>query len=498
MNLRKLLQDISYQVITGSEDTDIVNLTYDSGDIRENDVFVCIRGTRKDGHDYIREAVQRGAAAIVIEDMAAVRALEYGKMHTPTIIRVSGTRKALALMAANYYGHPERDLILVGVTGTKGKTTVSWMLKEILEKDGHKTGLMGTNGAYWGEKRIPICHTTPPSREVYELLDKMRKGGCRYVVMEVSSQGLKMDRVAGLTFECGIFTNISPDHIGEGEHKDFAEYFHWKSTLFRQSRMAIINADDPHGEEIIRESSCPFFTFGMEAKGRRLDFSAQEIQLVKTEDFLGSRFLAEDLAQCEKTECRLSIAGRFNVSNALAAFAAARKLGCARESIQEALKTVCVRGRVEMVYANSRYHLMIDYAHNAVSLESLLRTLREYEPGRIICIFGCGGNRSRQRRFSMGEISGKLADLTIITEDNSRDEGRFCIIEDIISGIKKTDGDYLVIPDRKDAIRFSMKYSQQGDFIVLAGKGHEDYQEKNGIRIPFSEHEIVRKLLVSM
>ena len=159
-----------------SEDTDIVNLTYDSGDIRENDVFVCIRGTRKDGHDYIREAVQKGAAAIVIEDMAAVRALEYGKMHAPTIIRVSGTRKALALMAANYYGHPERDLILVGVTGTKGKTTVSWMLKEILEKDGHKTGLMGTNGAYWGEERIPICHTTPPSKEVYELLDKMRKG----------------------------------------------------------------------------------------------------------------------------------------------------------------------------------------------------------------------------------------------------------------------------------------------------------------------------------
>lgn len=499
MNLRELLQGISYEGITGSEDTKIRDIVYDSSDTREGDLFVCIQGTKEDGHRFIRDAADRGAAAVAVQERSAWEdfARAYEKK-LPAAILVPDSRKALSHLSANYFHHPQDDLVLVGVTGTKGKTTVSWMLKAILEAEGHKTGLIGTNGAYIGQVRVPILNTTPPSYDVFHLLDRMRKDGCSHVVMEVSSQGLMMDRVEGLIFDCGIFTNISPDHIGVGEHKDFGEYLHWKSMLFRQCRMGIVNGDEKRAGDIMKGSTCPFLLFGTDREDQRIDYLGEEITLVKSPDHLGSRFAVKNKKSGETEPCELSIAGRFNVSNALAAFTAARVLGCRPERIFEALKRVSVRGRVEMIYSNDRYHMMIDYAHNAVSLESLLKTLREYDPRRIVCIFGCGGNRSRYRRFSMGEISGSLADLTIVTEDNSRDESRLFIMEDIITGIKRTKGDYLVIPDRRDAIRFSMKYSQPGDFIVLAGKGHEDYQEKNGMRIPFSEHEIVRELLVSM
>lgn len=499
MNLRELLKGISYQVIKGSEDTDIRDIAYDSSDVRENDLFVCIQGTKEDGHHFLKDAVERGAAAVVLQERQAWEpwAREYGERRLAVIL-VPDSRRALACLSANYFSHPQRDMTLIGITGTKGKTTVSWMLKAILEADGHKTGLIGTNGAYIGAVRVPILNTTPPSYDVFHLLDRMRKDGCSHVVMEVSSQGLKMDRVEGLIFDYGIFTNISPDHIGAGEHRDFEEYLYWKSRLFRQCKMGIVNGDDARAGKIMEGSTCPFLLFGTDPQKENIRYLAEAISLVKTPEYLGSRFTVKDRETGETEQCELSIAGRFNVSNALAAYTAACAIGCRRETILETLKKVSVRGRVEMIYSNARYHLMIDYAHNAVSLESLLKTLREYEPGRIVCIFGCGGNRSRYRRFSMGEISGNLADLTIVTEDNSRSEGRFSIMEDIITGIKRTEGDYLVIPDRRDAIRFGMKYSQPGDFIILAGKGHEDYQEKNGVRIPFSEHEIVRELLVSM
>ena len=499
MNLKELLKGISYKVISGKEDTIIRDIAYDSSDIGKEDLFVCIQGTKEDGHHFIKDAADKGAAAIVVQDRSAweVFEKEYNKT-LPTAVLVPDSRKALSYLSANYFGHPEKDMILIGITGTKGKTTVSWMLKTILETEGYKTGLIGTNGAFVGQVRVPILNTTPPSYDVFHLLDRMRKDGCHYVIMEVSSQGLKMDRVEGIMFDYGIFTNISPDHIGNGEHKDFEEYLYWKSTLFRQCRMGIVNGDDLRVGDIMKEGTCPFLLFGTKAGRENIRYIAEDVALVKTEEYLGSHFIINDQISGEKQVCELSIAGRFNVSNGLAAYSVASMIGCRRETIIAALKKVSVRGRVEIIYSNSRYHLMIDYAHNAVSLESLLKTLKEYNPKRIVCIFGCGGNRSRQRRFAMGEISGNLADLTIITEDNSRNEGRFYIIEDIITGIKKTEGDYLVIPDRRDAIRFSMKYSQPGDFIVLAGKGHEDYQEKNGIRIPFSEHKIVRELLVSM
>lgn len=499
MNLKDLLKDISYKVINGSEDTDIRDIAYDSSDIREQDLFVCIQGTKEDGHQFIREAADKGAAAVVIQDQKAWELVQntYGK-ELPTAIWVPDSRKALSYLSANYFHHPQKDLTLIGITGTKGKTTVSWMLKAILEAEGNKTGLIGTNGAYIGQVRVPILNTTPPSYDIFHLLDRMKKDGCRYVVMEVSSQGLMMDRVEGLVFDYGIFTNISPDHIGAGEHRNFEEYLYWKSMLFQQSRMGIVNGDDLRAGDIMKGSTCPFLLFGTNPLDERICYAAGDISLVKTPDCLGSRFTIRDRESGRTDLCELSIAGRFNISNALAAYTTACALGCRRECILTALKKVSVRGRAEMIYSNDRYHLMIDYAHNAVSLESLLKTLREYNPGRIVCIFGCGGNRSRYRRFSMGEISGNLADLTIVTEDNSRNEDRLSIMEDIITGIKRTKGDYLVIPDRRDAIRFGMKYSQPGDFIILAGKGHEDYQEKNGIRIPFSEHEIVRELLVSM
>lgn len=499
MNLKELLKDISYEVIEGSEDTKVRDIVYHSSDVREDDLFICIQGTKEDGHHYIADAVEKGAGVVVVQDQRAW--MEFAKSYKkkmPTAIWVSDSRKTLSYLSANYFHHPEKEMVLIGITGTKGKTTVSWMVKAILEDEGYKVGLIGTNGAFIGKVRVPILNTTPPSYDVFHLLDRMKEDGCQYVIMEVSSQGLKMDRVAGVIFDYGVFTNISPDHIGEGEHEDFEEYLYWKSMLFRQCRMGIVNGDDMRVGDIMKGSTCPFLIFGTNSENEKNRFLAEDIVLEKTSDYLGSHFIIRDRQTGTENRCELTIAGRFNVSNALAAYTVACAMGCGNEKALEALKKVSVRGRVEMIYSNNRYHLMIDYAHNAVSLESLLLTLREYKPGRIVCIFGCGGNRSRYRRFSMGEISGNLADLTIVTEDNSRNEGRFYIIEDIITGIKHTDGDYLVIPDRRDAIRFSMKYSQPGDFIILAGKGHEDYQEKNGIRIPFSEHKIVRELLVSM
>ncbi len=390
---------------------------------------------------------------------------------------------------AAWFGHPAEKLKVIGITGTKGKTTTTYLVKSILENAGHKVGLIGTIEAIIGDKVIPAANTTPESYVVQQYFAEMVEAGCDSVVMEVSSQGLMLHRTAGFLFDLGIFTNIEPDHIGPNEHKDFEDYMHCKGMLFKQCRVGIVNADDEHLEKVLEGHTCSLETFGFSEKA---DLRAKDLHLVTGKGTLGIAYQAEGLMNFP---VEIDLPGKFSVYNSLTAIAICRHFGVSVENIQKALKAAKVKGRIEMVKVSDDFTLMIDYAHNAMSLESLLTTLREYEPARLVCLFGCGGNRSKLRRYEMGEVSGRLADLTIITSDNPRDEEPQAIIDDIKIGISKTAGHYVEIADRKEAIAYAIRHGQPGDIIVLAGKGHEDYQEIKGKKYPMDERDLIRDIL---
>ena len=395
----------------------------------------------------------------------------------------------MACIAAAWFDYPAAKLKTIGITGTKGKTTTTYLVKSILENAGHKTGLIGTIETVIGDTRIPSANTTPESYLVQEYFAKMAEAGCDSVVMEVSSQGLMLHRTAGFTFDIGIFTNIEPDHIGPNEHKDFEDYMHCKSLLFQQCKVGIFNGDDPHLAQILEGHTCQVETFGFSEKA---DLRAENTRLVTGKGTLG---IAYDLKGLLDFPVEIDLPGKFSVYNSLTAIAVCRHFGVSKENIQKALKNAKVKGRIEMVKVSDAFTLMIDYAHNAMSLESLLVTLKEYRPNRLVCLFGCGGNRSKLRRYEMGEVSGKLADLTIITSDNPRDEDPQEIINDIKVGIGKTTGEYVEIIDRKEAIAYAIHHGQPGDIVVLAGKGHEDYQEIKGKKYPMDERVLIQEIL---
>ncbi len=486
MKLSKLLERIDYKCIQGSVDIEVKNLANDSRKVEEGSLFFCIKGAVTDGHSYVPEVVQKGAKVLVVQD--PVDAPE-----DVTVIRVENTRRAMALISAAYFGCPADRMHMIGITGTKGKTTTSYMVKAILESAGHKVGLIGTIEIIIGEEKIPAHNTTPESFAIQEYLRRMADAGCDTVVMEVSSQGLKLDRTAGILFDIGVFTNIEPDHIGPAEHESFEEYLECKSRLFRQCRLGILNADDPHLTEILKGHSCSVETFGLTENA---DVRAGEPTLVSGPSCLGISYpVSWDKPAPAHFEAEVGIPGRFSVYNSLCAIAVCRHFQLTGDQMKAALRTVSVKGRVEMIPVSDDFTLMIDYAHNAMALESLLTTLRAYHPHRLISLFGCGGNRSRLRRFEMGEVSGKLADLTVITSDNPRYEKPEDIIADIVTGIEKTDGAYLTIPDRKEAIAWAIHHAEPGDIIVLAGKGHEDYQEICGVQYPMDERVLIREIL---
>lgn len=358
-----------------------------------------------------------------------------------------------------------------------------------MENAGHKTGLIGTIETIIGEKKIPSANTTPESYLVQKYFAEMVEAGCDSVVMEVSSQGLMLHRTAGFQFDIGIFTNIEPDHIGPNEHKDFADYLHCKALLFKQCKVGIFNADADHLDEILEGHTCQVETFGFSEKA---DLRAEHTKLVTGKGTLG---IAYDVKGLMNFPVEIDLPGAFSVYNSLTAIAVCRHFGVTPENIQKALKQAKVKGRIEMVKVSDEFTLMIDYAHNAMSLESLLTTLKEYKPNRLVCLFGCGGNRSKLRRYEMGEVSGKLADLTIITSDNPRDEEPQEIIDDIKIGIGKTNGKYVEIIDRKEAIAYAIHHGQPGDIVVLAGKGHEDYQEIKGKKYPMDERVLIQEIL---
>lgn len=468
---------------------DFSGVTFDSREVQKGYVFVAITGVVTDGHLYIPKAVESGASAIICENAEMYR--KYKEQFKNTLFfLVKNARRALAIISKSFYDNACDKLTIIGITGTKGKTSTSFMISKILNQAGFRCGIIGTTGAYFEDYFEEMSHSTPESRDLHALFAKMLSQGATHIVMEVSSQALMMYRVYGIEFEVGIFTNISPDHIGEGEHSDFDDYLYCKSKLFTMCKNAVINADSDKAQYILdvcKEHNVPVTTYGCQTEG--VTYRAEN------ECFFidgGMKTHFDIVSQNEKYSVEVSVPGKFSVFNALCAAGCAFSLGIDFDYISNALKNVKVIGRIEPVEnAKLKAPVIIDYAHNAMSLESLFTAVKAYNPKRIICVFGCGGNRSKLRRYEMGEISGKYADLSIITADNSRFEELDDIIADILIGMGKTDGKYEIVKDRKEAIYRALDLSEEGDIVLLAGKGQETYLDVKGVKTHFDEREVV-------
>jgi len=484
--LEQLMLDGQVEQIQGSTESDVTELVYDTRkEVSAGSLFVCIAGAVFDGHEYAKTATEEGASVIVAQK-------ELSLPEHVTLVVVKDTRKALAYLSAAWFSYPAKELITIGITGTKGKTTTACMVHRILEEVGIKVGLVGTVEVKNGAETIPASHTTPESYLLQKYFRQMADNGCKAVVMEVSSQALKLSRVGGIRFDYGVFTNLEPDHIGPNEHSDYDDYAECKSKLFRQCRFGILNGDDPMATRMLAGSTCEVMTFGCKEGA---DLVAEEIDLHRAD---GKLMVSYKTRGALEAEIAVPVPGMFTVYNSLTAVAICMQLKVPTEVMRKAFFDVQVKGRMESVTISTKFSLMIDYAHNAMSLKSLLTALKVYQPKRLVCLFGCGGNRAKDRRFEMGEISSRYADLTIVTSDNPRFEEPEAIIEDILTGVKKADGAYVTIPDRKEAIRYAILNAQEDDVIVLAGKGHEDYQEICGVKYPMDERVLISEILSEM
>ena len=480
MILKEWLSELQYELIQGDILKEVNEVIYDSRKAGKGTVFVCMKGANVDSHRFVPDVTARGTEVIVAEEAIEAPAFV-------TVLKVENGRNALSLLSAARFGYPARKMTTIGVTGTKGKTTSTYMIKSILEAAGEKVGLIGTNGAVIGGEHFPTQNTTPESYILQKYFAEMVEEGCTYMVMEVSSQSYLMHRVDGIFFDYAAFLNISNDHIGPNEHKDFEEYLYYKKQLLQNSGTVLVNRDDEHFEAMTEGSLAKVKTFSLEQKA---DFMAGDLQYIRERDFVGLDF---KVTGDYEIELRVNVPGRFNVYNALAAVGVCSYFNLPGEKVAHALEHMKVDGRMEIVYKADLCTVIVDYAHNAVSMESLLLTLRDYKPKRLVCVFGCGGNRARDRRFSMGEIGGKLADLSVITADNSRFEKVEDILADIKTGLSKTTGQFVEIPDRREAIEYSIAHAQKGDIIAIIGKGHEDYQEIEGVRHPFLDRTVVEE-----
>ena len=483
MKLYDLLRDVEYTVVREGN-PEISDIIYDSRKVSPGTAFAALKGAAADGHKYACSAIDKGAAALVISDD-----LDFDIPDGVAVVKTDDTRLALALMSRAFFNYPERELKTVAITGTKGKTTTAAMIAEIFEQAGIKAGTIGTLGIVYGGNTYKTDNTTPESYEIQKAMRNMADAGVKAFVIEASSIGLKASRLAGMTFDAAVFTNFSNDHIGGVEHKDMAEYLYCKSLLFRQCRNAAANIDDPAWEKITADFEGNILTYGF-SEGAKL--RAKNDRLLSDNGFIGVHFETEGLKNLSPD---VGVPGKFNAYNALAAISAVSFFDIPDKAILDGLKIAHVKGRVEPVKVPGNYSLLIDYAHNALSMENVLTTLRQYKPNRLITMFGAGGNRPKVRRYEMGETSGRLSDLSVITEDNSRFEDVMDIIADIKTGLSKTDGKYVVVPNRKEAIRYCMKNAEDGDIIVLAGKGHEDYQEIKGVKYHMDERELIAEII---
>ena len=486
MNLKNILDGIEGLKAKGELDLEIAGIESNSKKIEKGFLFVAIKGFAVDGHDFINSAIENGAIAVVVDSSCDLKSLKIPS--NITLIVAKDTREFLAIASANFYGNPSQRFKLIGITGTKGKTTTTFMIKEILEKAGKKVGLIGTIATYINGKKIADSdRTTPESLELQKMFAEMVKEGVEYVVMEVSSQSLKLHRVDDCQFDIGLFTNFSEDHISPKEHPDMEDYFNSKLKLFDMCKIGFINADDFNVLKVKKlAKNCDIKTYGID---NAADLLAKDITITNSSvDF--------KVKIGQKNErVKTGIPGRFSVYNSLAAISVALKFGIDAETIKEALVDVRVPGRSELVPNKKDLTIMIDYAHSPESLQNILSAVKVYTKGRVISVFGCGGDRDHGKRPIMGEISGNIADFTVITSDNPRTEEPSEIVKEIEDGMKKTKGKYITIVDRIEAIKYAIDMANKNDIIVLAGKGHETYQEINGKKYPFDEREIIKKLM---
>lgn len=474
MKLENILVGVDIAEQTADAACEIKELKYDSRQVQPGDVFVAITGFETDGHKYIAKAVELGAAVVVCEHVPE------GGIAAP-YVRVASSRRALAQMAANYFDHPADSMTMIGITGTNGKTTTTYLLKTILEAQGYKVGLIGTNQNMIGREVLETERTTPESFELHKLFAHMRDAGCSHVLMEVSSHSLVLDRVYGISFAVGAFTNLTQDHLDF--HKTMEAYRDAKALLFHQSKTGVMNLDDADGRVILAEQACPFLTYG-EQDG--CDLCAKDIQLHA--DSISFNCVGDG----ETVPVTLGIPGQFTVYNALCALSCAKALGIPTAQAAAALHTAHgVKGRVEVVPTDTDYTVLIDYAHSPDGVENVLRAARGFTKGRVIGLFGCGGDRDRTKRPKMGAIAAQLSDLCIVTSDNPRTEKPEAIIDDILEGMKDTTTPYEVIVNRPAAIWHALDIAQAGDTIVLMGKGHETYQEINHVKHHLDEREVV-------
>ena len=486
MKLSKILVGLENLKAKGDFDIDITGLESNSKNVKEGYLFIAIKGFSVDGHDYINNAIEAGAKAIIVQEGCDLKKIKLPS--DVTLIMAKDTRHALAICSCNFYNNPSRKFRLIGVTGTKGKTTTTFMIKEILERAGYKVGLIGTIATYINGKMVSeSSRTTPESIELQKIFAQMVEAGVEYVVMEVSSQSLKLHRVDGCDFNIAVFTNFSEDHISANEHPDMKDYFESKLKLFKMCDNGIINVDDLQVSKIPKLfPDSNIMTYGIDNYCQML---AKDITI--TNSYVDFRVKVSD----KNERVKVDIPGRFSVYNALAAICVAKKIGVPSDKVIEALAEIKVPGRSEMVPNKREIPIMIDYAHSPESLQNILSAVKSYTKGRVISVFGCGGDRDKTKRPIMGEISGKIADFTFITTDNPRTESPEEIVKEIEEGIKKTKGKYKVVVDRKEAIKEAINMANKQDIIVLAGKGHEPYQEINGKKYPFDERIIVKEII---
>ena len=486
MNLKKILLGIDGIKAKGELDREVTTIENNSKEVKDGSMYFAIKGFTTDGTKYIPDAIKNGAKVILVDDTFDIKSVAIPE--DVTLIVVPDARYAMAICACNFYDNPSKKIKLIGVTGTKGKTTTTYMMKEMFQKQGHKTGLIGTIAIYSGDKKLEDSdRTTPESIKLQKVLAQMVEDGCEIVVMEVSSQSLKLNRVAGCEFYIGLFTNFSEDHISPKEHPDMKDYFESKLKLMKMCKYGFVNADDLQVAKVPKLlPECDIKTYGIDNSCNLL---AKDITITNS-------YVDFKVKIGERNErVKVGIPGRFSVYNSLAAISVAMKLGCDAEKIKESLLDVRVPGRSELVNNSKDLVIMIDYAHSPESLENILRAVKSYTRGRVISVFGCGGDRDTAKRPKMGEISGKIADFTIITSDNPRTEDPEAIVSEIEEGIKKTKGKYVCIVDRVEAIKYAINMANKKDLILLAGKGHEPYQEINGVKHPFDERIIVNEII---
>ena len=480
MQLKKLLAETSCEIHGSMDDREITKIEYDSRKADASTLFFCMPGARFDGHDYAENAYSFGCRAFVVERILPLS-------EDAVQILVPNARESLAYLSARFYGNPADSLTIIGVTGTKGKTTTAILTTEILCACGIRCAYIGTNGVVMGDKRFETVNSTPESRDLHRFFAMMRDSGFTHVAMEVSSQALDHYRVAGIPFDTAIYTNLSPDHIGKGEHATFEEYRDAKRKLFTDYgvKTVIANADDPYAAYMTEKSGAKLLTYGIENEA---DYRASAIESYRDETSLGIDFTMEHAGR--ETPVRLRQPGTFSVYNGLAAIAAAENMGVDPKRAAEALRRISVRGRMEMVDALPGITFIIDYAHNGLSLTHALTVLREYQPKRLVCVFGCIGGRTQLRRKELAEAAGELADFTIITSDNPDFEDPEEIIRDVLTYFDQSKL-YTTIADREEAVRFAVRTAKEGDIVLFAGKGHETYQIVKGEKVPFSEKAVL-------